>query len=87
MATVTFDTLKFAKELEAAGISEKQAEAFVRVQQEILSQALDTTLATRSDVERIERKLIEHDGEFKLIRWMLSLLLAGVASLVIKTFF
>lgn len=87
MAAVTFDTHKFVKELKAAGVLEGQAEALVKAQQDILSQVLDTTLATHSDIERVEKKLIVHDGEFKLTRWMLGILLAGTASLILKAFF
>jgi hypothetical protein len=87
MSTVTFDTLKFVKELESAGIPPAQAEAFVRAQQEILAQALDSTLATRIDIERIGRKLIEHDGKFTLMPWMLGIVVGGVMVLVLKAFF
>lgn len=87
MATITFDTHKFVKVLQAAGITPEQAEAFVGAQQEILAQALDTALARRSDIDRLEKKLIAHDGEFKLLKWILSFIAAGVASLVLKAFF
>jgi hypothetical protein len=100
MATmsITFDTLKYVKHLEAAGVPAAQAEAFVSAQQEILSQALDNTLATRqdlqgvekslrSDMERIERKQIEHDGEFKLVKWMMGALIALTIANFAKQFF
>ncbi len=87
MSTITFDTLKFVKELESAGVPPAQAEAFVRAQQEILAQALDSTLATHADVERIERKLIEHDGKFALMQWMLTALLAVAIANFAKQFF
>ena len=87
MATIPFDTHKFIKDLESAGVPPLQAEAFVRAQQEILSQALDSTLATRTDVERIERKLIEFEGEFKAIKWMLGIIVGGVVMLVLRAFF
>jgi hypothetical protein len=79
VATVTFDTLKFVERLKAAGIPEAQAKAF--------AEALDSSLASHSDLERIERKLIEHDGEFKLIKFMLGMLIGGVVALVLKSFF
>ncbi len=53
MSSITFDTHKFVRDLRDAGVPEPQAEAFVRAQQEILSQALDTTLATKRDIERL----------------------------------
>lgn len=41
----------------------------------------------RVDLERIERKRIEHDGGFKLIKWVLGILLGGVIALIMKSFF
>ena len=57
MSSITFDTHKFIKKLRESGISEPQAEAFVRAQQEILSQALDITVATKRDVEKLDTKI------------------------------
>jgi len=98
MSTITFDTHKFVKDLQSAGVPQAQAEAFVHAQQEILSQALDSTLATRNDlqtlertlhtdVERLDRKLIEHDGDFKTLKWMLGIIVGGIVMLVLKAFF
>ena len=90
MTTITFDTHKFVKDLESAGVPALQAEAFVRAQQEILSQTLNSTLATRSDIKRVERvkhKLIEFEGEFKAIKWMLGIIVGGVVMLVLRAFF
>lgn len=57
MATVTFDTLKYVRQLEAAGIAPQQAEAFITAQRDILSDALDTQLATKADILRLESKV------------------------------
>ncbi|MGZ5029511.1 MAG: DUF1640 domain-containing protein [Methylobacter sp.] len=94
MAAVTFDTLKYANKLKSAGVPDKQAEA----EAEALSEALEVNLkelATKEylsrelrDVEqRIDTRFERIDGELKLIRWMLGMLLAGVISLVLKAFF
>jgi len=61
MATITFDTLKFARRLKAAGVSEKHAEAEAEALAEIFSEALDTQLLTKADIARLE-------GELKLIK-------------------
>jgi hypothetical protein len=53
MAAVTFDTLKFAKTLKAAGVSEPQAEA----QANAISEALQVNLkdlATKDDLKMLE---------------------------------
>jgi len=36
---------------------------------------------------RIDKKLVEMKGESMLVRWMLGLIMAGIAGLIIKTFF
>ena len=94
MAAITFDTLKFANKLKAAGVPDKQAEA----EAEALSEALEVNLKELVTKEFLHNELrdLEHridtrferiDGELKLSRWMLGVLLAGVISLVLKAFF
>ena len=80
MTTISFDTHKFVKDLRDAGIPEPQAEAFVRAQQEMLSQALDTTLATKRDVEVVDDKIDQ-------LRWMVGVLIAIAAANFAKQFF
>jgi hypothetical protein len=80
MSHIAFDTLKFAETLKAAGLPEEQAKAIVGAQAAALSEALDNTLATKLDIARVE-------AEITLMKWMLGFVLAGVAALVIKTFF
>ncbi len=87
MASIGFDTLKFAERLIAAGIPDGQAKAIAEAQRDAFAEALQSGLASHADIERIERKLIEHDGEFKLIKFMLGLLLGGVVALILKSFF
>ncbi len=64
-----------------------QAKAIAEVPREVFADALQSTLASHADMERIERKLIEHDGEFKLIKFMITMLLGGVVALILKSFF
>ena len=98
MTTITFDTLKFVKQLEASGVPPVQAEAFVLAQQQILSDVLDSSLSTKgdllslekivhTDIERVERKLIEHDGKLALLQWMLAAVLAVALANFAKQFF
>jgi hypothetical protein len=87
MTTITFDTLKFAQRLEQAGVPRDQAVAMAEVQRESLAEIMDAQLATKSDIQDVRLKLIEHDGQFSLLKWMLGVLLAGVLSLVLKAFF
>jgi hypothetical protein len=79
MATVTFDTLKLVEKLKTAGFAPEQAEAVIRAiadaQDELVTKAyLDSTLAP-----------IKTD--LAILKWMMGILLAGVISLVMKSFF
>jgi CHASE3 domain sensor protein len=90
MATITFDTLELVDKLKTAGIPQAQAEAVVRV----IAEAQDG-LVTKHDLTEIKNEIKAEmnvrferiDGELKLNRWMLGVLLAGVISLVLKAFF
>jgi hypothetical protein len=97
MSSITFDTLKYVKQLEASGVPALQAEAFVNAQREILADVMDSSLATRgdlqglekalhADMERAEKKLIEHDGKFTLLHWMVGFNLAFTMAVLWKVF-
>jgi len=82
MATITFDTLKFARRLKEAGVSESQAEA----EAEALSEALESQLATKSDISRLEGRIARLEGRIILLQWMLGFLLAGNLTILLKLF-
>ena len=79
MPTVTFDTLKFSRKLRDAGFSEQQAEAMSEAQKEVLAESLDSSLASKADILRIE-------AEVKLIKWMLGATFAAVMTVLIRLF-
>jgi hypothetical protein len=71
MTTTTFDTLKFAKRLEAAGVPSAQAEAFAEAQREALAEAIELgQLATKADLMELKADLV---------KWMAGLLVAQAA--------
>jgi len=74
-----FDTLQYAKKLKEAGFTEQQAEARAEALREVELSRLDQ-LATKEDFIRLE-------GEIKLLKWMMGVVLAGIISLVLKAFF
>ena len=91
MTTITFDTLKFVEKLEAGGFTHQQAKAA----SEAFAEATGQELATKRDVADAKLELrtdlalgfAKVNGEITLLKWMLGVLLAGVLSLVAKTFF
>ncbi len=89
---ILFDTLKYTETLMEAGVPAKQAKA----QAAALLESHETAdLATRSDLEKLEIRLdgrlasIEKtiDAKFSAITWVLGMVVAGVVTLVVKTFF
>lgn len=83
MSSITFDTLKFANKLKEAGVPSAQAEAEASALAEVLDVNLKE-LTTKDDLKNMEVRL---DAKIHVLQWMLGFLLAGTASLVIKTFF
>ncbi len=85
MVAITFDTHQFIKSLTDSGVPEAQAEAMARAQKEAFSQALDTTLATKSDIATLDNRLIVIEGELRLVKWMLALVVIVTVVPALKT--
>ena len=84
VTTLAIDTLRYAKRLQAAGVSQAQAEA----QAEALSEAVRDSLVTKSDlneaVDRIKGDLRVEMRELHtaLVRWLIPLMLGQTAAIV-----
>ncbi len=78
MTTITFDTLELVDKLKSAGIPQEQAEAVVRV----IADA-QHKLVTKDDLEIALSPL---KTDLAVLKWMIGILIAGVMSIVIKTF-
>lgn len=91
MSSIAFDTLKFAEKLEKAGASRELAAAIAEAQKESLAEALDTTLATKSDIAELRHEMrelrTEMSGKFTLLQWMLAALVAIAIANFAKQFF
>lgn len=70
MASITFDTLKYADRLKEAGVPPAQAEAEARAMAEALSAS---DLATKTDLLELR---------IDIIKWMVGLALAQIGLLV-----
>ncbi len=81
MSTVTFDTLKFVKTLEASGIDEKQAEAIATAYRDA---SVDQELVTKID---LQLELAPVKSDLHMMKWMMGLILGGVVALALKSLF
>ena len=83
MTVATFDTLKYANTLKAAGVPDKQAEA----QASILADALSVNLkdlVTKDDLRAAEQRL---DAKIDLLKWMTGVLIALVSATLVRLLF
>jgi hypothetical protein len=80
VTTITFDTLKFVEKLRAGGVPEEQAKAEAEALVTAFSEAMDSQLATKTDINRLERELV-------VVKWMVGLVLGGILALILKAFF
>lgn len=85
MSAITFDTLKFVKRLEASGISASQAEAIAEAYRDA---AADQELVTKMDLElALQKELAPIKAEQQVAKWMNGLMLGGIITLILKSFF
>ena len=98
---IVFDTLKFVETLKKAGLEDKQAKALLKVQKEVLGEVFTGELATKhdvaalkqdvaalkQDVAHLEKRLDKVEVDLKLLKWMMSFVIAGVGALIFKAFF
>jgi hypothetical protein len=86
MTTITFDTQEAVIKLKAVGVSQEHADAFVRAIVEA-----QNSLATKADIEiilsPIKTDLAVLKADSVTLKWMMGVLIAGVMSIIIKTFF
>jgi hypothetical protein len=91
MNFVNFDTFKFVSRLEQAGVSREQAAALLEAQQDMFSHAVETTLATKLDMARLEKSIealdIKFTNELLLLKWMIGVLVALSIANFAKQFF
>jgi hypothetical protein len=83
MATMTFDTLKLARKLEAAGFTNQQTAGAAEALAESLNQAVPD-IATRTDLSLLEERLTARIAESKaeILKWMFGSLAAQAALIV-----
>jgi hypothetical protein len=94
MSSITFDTLAFVKELQAAGFSNVQAEAQAKAFANALKQMEDSRLselASKRDLKELEVKIKElevkiNEAKIETIKWVAGMLIVQ-AGILISGFF
>lgn len=87
MASITFDTLKFARKLEKNGFSTDQATILVELQKESIAESMDTQLATKTDISEVKLEINRLDKELAVVKWVSFATFAIVAIPFIKGLF
>ncbi len=87
MTVSTFDTLKYANALKAAGVPEKQAEAQAAVLADALAVNLKD-LVTKDDLKQVVDLLrADMNGQFTLLKWMVGALIPLVIGVLVRLLF
>lgn len=83
MATITFDTLKFANRLKEAGVPPAHAEAEATALSEVFDMNLQD-MATKEDLKHLEAALRRDMAEMKydLLKWVVGIALAQIGLLI-----
>lgn len=77
---VAFDTLEYVKELKQSGFSDEQADGLAKAQKKVISESIESQIATKSDIIGIETRLA-------LVEKLLWAVVAGVIAIVLKSYF
>jgi hypothetical protein len=92
MATITFDTLKFAETLKAHGVPDEQAKGIAEAFRDAAGSG---DFATKRDIETVRQDVRElemrldariSDIKFDMVKWMAGMLLAqaGLVAALVK---
>jgi hypothetical protein len=98
MAAIAFDTLKAARRMIEAGMPPRQAEAQAEIMAEAFVFNLDNLVTTdylevcldsrfAAQDARIEVRFAQIDGKFRVIYWMLGLVIFTTSVPVLRSFF
>jgi hypothetical protein len=79
-ALLTFDTLEYAELLRKNGFSDQQAKVLAELQKKTFAEALETQLATKSDIQSIKNDIM--NTKLEMIKWTLALLLAQTGFII-----
>ena len=60
-------------------LNNRRMDVFAEVQKETLAEAMETTLATKDDIRRLEMELV-------VMKWMLGVIMGGIVALLIRAF-
>ncbi len=85
MAVITFNTHEFFKQLKAAGFSDEQAEVLVDLKKAI--SASHAELPTKDCMDlKFQQELSSIKTDLAVLKLMMAVLVAGILSIVLRTF-
>ena len=83
---VTFDTQAVVNELKGHGFTDEQAEILTIIQKRVINESMDNSLATKNDIQLLDKKMDSMETRLSIVEKMLWIVVAGVITLVIKSF-
>ena len=94
---ITFDTQQVVKKLRTHGFTEEQADVLTEIQKQIIHDSIDSTLASKGDINTIRNEAQEVKVELKndislvrseliVVKWMLGIVIAAEVLPLLKQF-
>ena len=90
---ITFDTQEVVKKLRSHGFTEEQADVLTEIQKKVIHDSMDSTLASKGDINTIrnEAQEIKNDislikSELIVVKWMLGIVIAAEVLPLLKQF-
>ena len=87
VVVVTFDTLEYAKNLEAKGFSAEQAQALAIENKKAFNELAETQLATKDDIRTVEASMRTIEASIRLLHWGVALIIIVTTIPVLKSLF
>lgn len=85
MTVAVLDTLTVVRDLEAAGVERRQAEAHAEALRQAIAADRDS-LATKADLAKIDGTLSALKAELGAMRWLLGFLMVLTAAMAARLF-
>jgi polyhydroxyalkanoate synthesis regulator phasin len=84
---VTFDTQEVVNQLKENGFTAEQAEVLTKIQKQVIHESMDSTLATKGDVNQVRDDIQNLTTQITVMKWMLGIVVAVEVLPLLKQLF
>lgn len=84
---VTFDTQEYVKELKEGGFTDEQAETLVKAQKKVISDSMESSIATKGDIHTVVDHILEVKTRLAILEKAGWIIIAALVALILKSYF